>query len=227
MPFYKRCMQRALEEAFPYDIIPPRFENCFAVIDGTRFEICRPSGDNNQQAAAFNSYYNCHNIGFQGITGPDGMILEFDGPHAGSDNDLNMLNHLAESNVLHSIREALINSNANDMDVLGDKIYNLRVRGLSSLRLRCNNEFEQYESIAGSSVRVSGEWCFGKLTNNFPFIDNEKKMKENEREIGVYMIIGALLTNIHTCFYGNETSNFFCIDENIITPPILEQYLQI
>jgi hypothetical protein len=87
-------MNNKLKVAYSHgNSVPRRFKNCFASLDGTRFQICRPSGDNNQQAGVYNAYYGYHNLGFEGITAPDGMFIQFAGPYAGADNDLNMLHH--------------------------------------------------------------------------------------------------------------------------------------
>jgi len=152
------------------------------------------------------------------------MIIDFSGPWAGSDNDLNML---ANSHILERIRQTAIDHNFADINynLIADKIYNIAVDGISSLRVNPQGEFEEAENVAASNCRVVDEWSFGKIVDNFPFIDYSKKLKVNEREIAIYMRVGALLTNIHTCLYGGQTSQHFSIGSNIILPPTLEDYM--
>jgi hypothetical protein len=56
-------MLRKLREVFSNQL-PVRYQNCFASIDLKRFEICRPSGANDQQRSGYNDYYGFHHLGF-------------------------------------------------------------------------------------------------------------------------------------------------------------------
>ena len=210
-------------------ILPHRYRNCFASIDGKRFEICRPSGQNNQQAAVYNDYYGSHNLGFQCVTGPNGMYLQFSGPYAGAGNDLEML---ALSQTLPSIRESLIDINTQDMDmdVLADKIYpQIHANGIASLRRNHRNLIDQEieEDTAAASVRVGVEQSFAKIVNHFPFVDFKKGLKINEREIGKYIVVAAILVNLHTCLYGSQLCTHFSINNHFIYPPTLEDYMMV
>ena len=113
--------------------MPHRYRNCFASLDGKRFEICRPSGVDNQQVESYNTYYGFHNLGFQSVVAPDGLILHFTGPYAGCGTDLNFL---ADSCLLRDLLDALREGNIKNehMDMVADKIYNLAARGIASLR---------------------------------------------------------------------------------------------
>ena len=113
------------------------------------------------------------------------------------------------------------------MDVLGDKIYNLRVYGIVSLRKNYRNPDEELEDSAGSVIRVPIEHSFGKIVNLFPFVDYKKKLKINERAIGSYIVVCALLTNIHTCLYGSEVCNMFSSDDDYMLLPTLEEYMAV
>jgi hypothetical protein len=202
--------------------------DCFAIVDGKRFAICRPSGVHNQQAAAYNNYYGFHNLGFQGITGPNGMFLQFSGPNAGAGNDLDML---ASSDSLNAIRNTADEENmVEQYDILGDKIYpQIHANGIVSLR---QNHFllsqeDIDEDKAASSIRVCVEHSFSKLINLFPYIDFHKGLKINEREVGKYMVIAALLTNLHTCLYGSQVCQQFSSTNEVILPPTLEEYMEV
>ena len=72
-----------------------------------------------------------------------------------------------------------------------------------------------------SHVRTSVEWAFGKIINIFAFLDFKKNQKILLQPVGKFYIVGALLTNCHTCLYSCQTSEYFGID-----PPSLETYLE-
>jgi nuclease HARBI1 len=204
---------------------PARYLDCFATVDGKRFPICRPSGRNNQQAGAYNGYYRNHNLGFQAITGPNGMFLHFSGPHAGAGNDLDML---ADSQALQLLNDALgdYRNDGERFDILADAIYpQIRGDGIVSLRQGDRTVEEEAEDSAASVVRTHVEHSFAKIVNIFPFVDFKKGLKLNEREIGKYMVVGALFTNLHTCLYGSQVCNQFSYGAEIILPPTLEEYM--
>lgn len=196
----------------------------FGTLDGTRFRICRPQGNDNQQAGAYNVHYGFHNIGFQGITAPDGMIMQLSGPYAGSDNDLNML---ADSESLHQIRRALnmVGMQQMEVDLVADKIYNIAAQGIASLRRNPIDLDAVAEDTAASKIRIPVEWSFGKLKLHFPFINTLLAMKINQRAVGMYVRVCGLMTNIHTCLYGCETSKYFSSEGYLVLPPNLEEYM--
>ena len=71
-----------------------------------------------------------------------------------------------------------------------------------------------------SKLRVTVEWCFGKILQNFAMLDYKKNMRVFQNPVAVLYFCAALFTNCHTCLYGSETSFFFDVQ-----PPLLEDYL--
>ena len=60
-----------------------------------------------------------------------------------------------------------------------------------------------------SPARVSVEWGFGKIANLWPYLDYSKKMKILLSPVGLYLGVGNVLTNMHTCLYGSIVSSAF------------------
>ena len=60
-----------------------------------------------------------------------------------------------------------------------------------------------------------------KLSIFLHFLDFKKNQKILLQPVGKFYIVGALLTNCHTCLYSCQTSEYFGID-----PPSLETYLE-
>ena len=71
-----------------------------------------------------------------------------------------------------------------------------------------------------SSLGECVEWGFGKILTLWAFLDFKKNLKLMLQPIAKYYVIGALLTNCHTCLYSSETSDYFGLQ-----PPRLEEYL--
>ena len=69
-----------------------------------------------------------------------------------------------------------------------------------------------------SKVRVTVEWMFGEVINNFKFTDFKKNLKIGLSCVGKFHRVSAILTNAHTCHYKNNVTQYFAID-----PPLLEE----
>ena len=68
-------------------------------------------------------------------------------------------------------------------------------------------------------VRVSVEWLFGNVINNFKFSDFKKNQKIDLSNVSKMYRVRALLTNARTSLYINNCTNYFDLD-----PPTLEEY---
>ena len=73
-----------------------------------------------------------------------------------------------------------------------------------------------------SAVRECVEWGFGNIVGLWKFIDFKKNMKVLLQPVGKLYMVGGLLTNIHTCYNGNQTSMYFRVD-----PPSVQEYLHV
>ena len=97
-------------------------------------------------------------------------------------------------------------------DILADKIYP-QVRGNGAVSLR-QNQYRytraEEEDSAAASTRVHVEaYNIDALINLLPFLDFSKGLKINVREIGIYMVVIALIINLHTCLYGSQVCTNF------------------
>ena len=121
----KDAMQRKKLVVSGNNHLPQRSRNVAWVIDGFRVRVSLPlRGENevNTQALVYNKWIKVHNILFQNVTSPYGLIVDFSGPYLGKDDDLVALR---DSDVLNRLRLALIAAGLDpvDYDMLGDKLY--------------------------------------------------------------------------------------------------------
>ena len=72
-----------------------------------------------------------------------------------------------------------------------------------------------------NSVRVTVEWLFGNIINDFKFLDFKKNLKIGMSSVGKMYLVCALLHNAITCLHGNSTSEFFGLN-----PPSLQDYFK-
>lgn len=104
--------------------------------------------------------------------------------------------------------------------IYGDPAYGLALNILSPFRGANLTDDQQEFNARMSKLRVSVEWGFGKICQNFAFLDFKKNLKVLLQPVAKYYLVATILTNCHTCLYGSQTSTYFDLE-----PPLLETYL--
>ena len=148
---------------------------------------------------------------------PNGLIAHMFGPVEGRRHDAFIL---AESCLLSKLQQ-FKKPNGEPYIIYGDPAYGVTAQVLSPYRTNGLTAVEQEFNRRMSAVRVSVEWTFGKVLQYFSFLDYKKNHKVLLQPTGKYYLVGALLTNCHTCLYGSQTTSFFNVQ-----PPTLEAYLR-
>jgi nuclease HARBI1 len=189
-------------------------EFCFGFVDGTVRPICRPS---RYQKQAYNGHKRVHALKFQSVSAPDGIIIDLTGPWEGRRHDCGMLR---ESELLQRLEH--ISGTIGNAYIYGDPAYPISPLLQVPYKESSLSEEESEFNNRMSKVRVSVEWCFGKVISLFPFVDFKKNLKIYLQPVGKLYFVAVLLTNMHTCAYGSLTSTFFTV-----TPPTLTTYLNI
>ena len=117
-----------------------------------------------------------------------------------------------------------IGTNGERLCIYGDPTYPLRWYFSGLFRgaqiIPDQNEFNK----SMSKVRISIEWLFGNVTENFTFSEYRKSQKIGLSSIGNMYLVSALLTNADTYLYNlykNHCSNYFDVN-----PPFLEEYFR-
>jgi hypothetical protein len=158
-----------------------------------------------------------HGIKFQMISAPNGLIINLFGPIEGCRHDSGMLRI---SGLMENLQDKMTRGDGNIYSLYGDPAYPLRPRLLCPFKGAHLTEEQKIFNKRMSAVRIYVEWTFGKIISLFSFLDFKKNNKLYLQPIGKYYIVGAILTNCHSCLYGNETGGFFELD-----PTTLDEYL--
>jgi len=125
---------------------------------------------------------------------------------------------LTESNVLPRLNASQAGIQEK-FYLYGDSGYPIRDVLLSPFRGRLTQNQNEFNRSM-SRLRVSVEWGFGKMLQIFAFLDFKKNLKLYKQAVGKTYMVAALLTNLHTCLYGSQTSTKFGCP-----PPSIQQYL--
>lgn len=190
-------------------------DNVWGFIDGTVRGISRPSVN---QRLVYNGHKRKHALKYQSITTPNGMIANLFGPVEGRRHDSSML---TMSGLMPILENFCVGVNGERLCIYGDPAYPLRWFLQAPFRgARITRQQTEFNKTM-SKVRVTVEWLFGELIENFKFTDFKKNQKLGLSCLGKMYKVSGLLTNAHTCFYKNNCCNFFGLE-----PPIIEDYFQ-
>lgn len=158
---------------------------------------------------------------FQSVICPDGIIISLKGPFEGRRHDAGIFR---ESGLYAELEQntVFLDCQPQNFVLYGDQAYGLRqllLRPYSEHEIGINPERQNFNNLM-TVLRVSVEWGFNTIIQNFAFVDFRKNLKILVQDVGKIYLVAALLTNCHTCLYGSETSSYFNI-----APPTLEIYL--
>lgn len=190
--------------------------NCFGFIDGTTRGICRPTQN---QETYYSGHKRHHCVKFQSVVCPDGMIVSLKGAYEGRKHDAGIFR---DSQLYRQLEQCVRFPNGENFILYGDKAYGIKELLLSPYPERVDMTQQQREfNERMSKVRIAVEWGFGKIISEFAFLDFKKNQKILLQEVGSMYMTAVILTNCHSCLYGNQTA------QNFNTMPVeLEQYLE-
>lgn len=184
---------------------------CWGFIDCTIRQICRPK---KWQQDCYNGYKHLHALKYSAVKCPDGLIYHVFGPYEGRRND-NAL--LRESELLARRREF-----APSFYLYGDPAYPLSSVLISPFS-HLTGELSESQKIFNkrmSSCREAVEWGFADVVRLWTSLDFKSTQRVFTSPVGCQYRVAVILTNIHICLYGSETSLYFNC-----SPPTLSQYL--
>lgn len=182
-------------------------EDCslMGFIDGTVRAICRPTGDPSNQRSVYSGHKRLHALKYQGVVLPNGMIADMYGPAVGRRHDMHLL-------VASRINERLAAAQATigrQRYIYGDAAYPVLSHVMGARRRMDVDPVLNAVDRQLSGARIAVEWAFGKVISEFAFLDFEKNQKLFLSPVSKLYIVACVLTNLHTCFYGNQISMMY------------------
>jgi hypothetical protein len=203
-------------------------QSVWGFIDGTLRKTCRPSYF---QKLLYSGHKRAHGIKFQSVVAPDGFFACMFGPITGNRHDSYML---AKSGLIPKLREIMplpaapriedVNElqNYGVYSLYGDPAYPQSLVLLGGFRNPRPGSREAQWNTEMSKVREVVEWAFANLIKNWAFLDFRASMMVFKSPVAKYYIIAAFLMNCRSCFYGNQTMQYFDCE-----PLTLGQYLSL
>jgi len=194
-------------------------ERVWAFLDGTHMKICRPKSG---QRGFYQHRKASHTVVLQGLTTPDGMIVQMFGPLEGVRHDQRVLTESGLQEMLRAYMTARFGQDIRTWYyVYADKGYAIsdviqpsyKGRDLQQLDARVAN-------IVMSAKRVSVEHSFRKFKSLWAFNNFYADCKVNKSPLCKYFIVSCLLTNLHTTCYESQVGKAYCL-----RPPTAHNYL--
>ena len=108
---------------------------------------------------------------------------------------------LVDSNLLHELEENVFSPTGEPMGVFGDPTYPLRVHLQAPYRYGILTLMMKVYNAEMSSVRVTVEWLFGNIINDFKFLDFKKNFQIGMSSVGKMYLVCTLLHNAITYVY--------------------------
>jgi len=152
------------------------------------------------------------------VVTPNGLITNLYGPLEGSRHDSFLLQ---QSGLLPRLQIKFRRNGAPPFCLYGDPAYGIQEELLAPYKNHNKTPDQEAFNKAMSVVRQSVEWEFGRLVQNFAFLDFKKNLKLYLQPVGKYYKVGVILNNCLTCLNGSETSEYFNVE-----PPVMENYLR-
>ncbi|GFO21880.1 hypothetical protein PoB_004838500 [Plakobranchus ocellatus] len=145
------------------------------------------------QKVVFSGHKRIHCLKFQGIMTPNGLFAHMFRPMEGRRHDAAMFH---ESGIMTTLEETMNRPDGTPLCLYGDPAYRLRphvMKPFMGARLTREQEFNKDMS----SVRISVEWSFGKISNLFAFVDLKKNLKLYLQTVGKIFLVASILANCH------------------------------
>ena len=172
----------------------------------------------------YNRHKRIHAQKFQAVVLPNGIIGHLFGPYEGRHHDRHLLN---ESGLLDACLEHAIQPGSEEGDDPQDRYFQLfgdPAYGVSRVIMspfadndRTPEELEWNNAMSKAHIEV--EHIFGIICRTWPFLNAYWKMQAYSLPVGYYYRTAALLTNVLTCFRGNQISTVFNCP-----PPSIDEY---
>ena len=140
--------------------------NIWGFIDGTIRKTCRPIY---HQRVVYTRFKKCHGLKFQSVLVPDGFIACLYGPVPAKTHDARLLR---ESQLVEQLQAVMPEDGTNQVFALyGDLAYAQNAYVLGGFRNVVPNSDEAAYNRLLSSVRITVEWGFAELVEQWKFLD--------------------------------------------------------
>lgn len=217
-----RAALARMYEAEVHEPMPAFFQNVCLVIDAVRLMLARAQ-DYLVQELLFNSYVGGHNVGFIGLTAPNGMVVALSRGDTGSANDPGMVisNNLPGHLALASAHQPL---GQPPVKVLGDKAFgaSTHIAPFPKENTALYNQMSDIQRNALSKLRVIVEWSFGEVQEEYPYVKVRDRQKIGATIPIKVFTVACFLRNLKRIGRGSNATLYMGVE-----PPSWDWYMSL
>ena len=158
----------------------------------------------------YSGHKRCHGIKFQSVVTPDGLFASMYGPVSGNRHDSFLLSN---SGLLNKLQEFMPDDAPDDIaaviySIYGDTAYPQSIHIFGRTQNPTDGSAQAHWSYLISMLCEVIEWGFTNILAQWSYLDFRNAMKIFQSPVAKYYIVPALLVNIQTCVYGNQTMEY-------------------
>ena len=178
--------------------------NIWGFIDGTIHKTTRPIY---HQRVVYTWFKKCHGLKFQSVLVPNRFIACLFSPVPAKTHDARLL---PESGLLDQLEELMPHDGDSTIYTLyGDLAHAQSIYLIGGFHNADDGNVEALYNWIMSSVRITVEWGFSAIIEQWKFLDFRQSMKTFECPVAQYYIIAAFLCNLCNCLVGSKTQSYF------------------
>lgn len=171
-------------------------------IDGTVRPVARPLVDQEDYYSGHKGY---HEVKYQGIVIPGGLISSLYGPDFGPVGDWKLWKECGIEQYLRALFKGSRDDAGRDDPMLylyGDPAYSLSygvIGPYSSRRAGVLTSAQLATNVQMCSAWIVVEWAFGLVLSQFSHEEKKRSQQTGLPLVGAYYVVAVLLTNCQTC----------------------------
>ena len=200
MPYYSKLIKKKTGNVI---------DTLWGFIDGTIRKTAHPLYN---RRSVYMKFKKCHGIKIQSVLVPDGYIACLYGPVPAKTHDTKLL---CQSNLMEQLCSAMPDDNSNGpiYSLYGDLAYPHSPYLLGGFRNVVNGTNKVHFNILMSSVRITVEWGYCEIIEQWKFLDFCQAMRIFQSLVAQYYINAAFVSNLCNCMIGNKTRNYFDVQQ--------------
>ena len=165
----------------------------------------------------YSGHKRCLGIKFPSVVTPDGFFASMFGWVCGNRHNSFLLLH---SGLLHKLQEFMLVKAPEHIDAVihslcGDTAYTKSIHTFWWYRNPADGSAQVHWNCPMSKVCEVAERCFANITAQWSNLDFRVAIRIFQSPVLKYLIVAALLVNIWTYFYGNQTMKYFHCEATI------------
>lgn len=222
LPFYNSCVKRVLRK---YGPLPnTRHARIGLFVDGNNLEVCTP--DRNKfpilEDLLFSAKDKFCALGWLVVSAPNGIIVYLPEVEPARRSDQFRVHAANLNDMLRDVQNAAGIPAAQHILLCGDAGFTSLSNLVALFSRKWGHILTQLEIDLNAQLRKmrwTNESAIGDVENLCMLIATKRRLKVMESPVATWYECAVLLSNFHTCLYGNKIADWFDCDQ-----PTLREY---